>query len=372
MFPTWFLLFLKKLVYKKIFVALLLFLPITAFAGRIFYSNSSTIIKVGIVWNEQDKLADIAGKNLLNYQENIQFLKYDNKEQLESAVYAKEIQWGYVFTENFDKKLFNGDTKNSIKCFKTPSSFFSKITDEIVFSAVMKEYAKEVLIEYTEKSNLFSPDITKKAKSILSQKYDAYLNGKETFSFSYHSLNTGANEKTENFIASPIRGICSVLLLFAGLYGGILSIEYEKKGIYKRLSPLDKQMAIAICIFSAVSTVFLSSVLSFFIAGSFRGVFYEIVLLFFYIFSIIGFSFFLTAIFKKESVLSGMIPIFMIVCILFCPVFFDITLFAPKLSFIRYLLLPFYYLKGNVISLFLLGILFYFLGYCFLERKWKN
>lgn len=372
MFPTWFLLFLKKLVCKKIFVALLLFLPITACAGRIFYSNISTIIKVGIVWNEKDKLADTAGNDLLNYQENIQFLRYENKEQLKNAVYAKEIQWGYVFTENFDEKLFNGDIKNSIECFKTPSSFFSKITDEIVFSAVMKEYAKEVLIEYTEKSNLFSADVTKKAKNVLSQKYDAYLNGKDTFSFSYHSLNTGTNEKTENFTAAPIRGICAVLLLFAGLYGGILSIEYEKKGIYKRLSPLDKQKAVIICIFSAVSTVFLSSILSFFIAGSFRGVFYEVLLLFSYVFSIIGFSFFLAAIFKAESVLSGVIPIFMIVCILFCPVFFDITLFAPKLGFIRYLLLPFYYLKGNVLSLLLLGMLFYFCGYYLLGRRWKD
>ena len=372
MFPTWFVLFLKKLFYKKIFIVLLLFLPITAFAGRIFYSNSSTIIKVGLVWNEKDKLADIAGNDLLNYQENIQFLKYDNEEQLENAVYAKEIQWGYVFTENFDEKLFNEDTKNSIKCFKTPSSFFSKITDEIVFSAVMKEYAKEILIEYTEKSNLFSTDVTKKAKDILSQKYDAYLNGEDTFSFSYHSLNTGTSEKTENFIASPIRGICTVLLLFAGLYGGILSIEYEKKGIYKRLSLLNKQKAVTICIFSTVSTVFLSTFISFFIAESFRGVFYEVLLLLFYIFSIIGFSFFLTAILKTESALSGIIPIFMIICILFCPVFFDITLFAPKLGFIRYLLLPFYYLKGNVLILLLLGILFYFLGYCILGRRWKN
>lgn len=372
MFPTWFLLFLKKLVYKKIFVALLLFLPITAFAGRIFYSNSSTIIKVGIVWNEQDKLADMAGKNLLNYQENIQFLKYENKEQLKDAVYTKEIQWGYVFTENFDEKIFTGNAKNSIECFKTPSSFFSKITDEIIFSAVMKEYAKEALIEYTEKSNLFSFDITKKEKNILSEKYNTYLNGKETFSFSYHSLNTGANEKTENFIASPIRGICAVLLLFAGLYGGILSIEYEKKGIYKRLSPLDKQKAVVICIFSAVSMVFLSSVLSFFIAGSFRGIFYEIRLLLFYVFSIIGFSFFLTSVFKKESILSGMIPVLMIACILFCPVFFDISLFAPNFRFIGYLLLPFYYLKGNALALLFFGVFFYFFGYCLWRKKWKN
>lgn len=372
MFPTWFLLFTKKLFYKKIFIVFLLFLPIVAFAGRIFYSDTSTIIKVGIVWDEKDKIAVIVGNDLIQFQENIQFLKYDDKTQLEHAIYSKEIQWGYIFSENFDEKLLNGNTKNSIQCLKTPSSFFSKITDEIVFSAVMKQYAKEMLLQYIQENNLFSFDITKQAKNILPQKYDAYLNGKNTFSFSYHSIYTGIKEEKESFIASPIRGICAVLLLFAGLYGGILSIEYEKKGIYKRLCLFQKQKAILNCIFATMSMVFLSVLISFFIAGSFRGIFYEIALLIFYIFSVGGFSFLLASIFQTQSVLNGIIPMFMIGCFIFCPVFFDISLFASNLHYISYLFLPSYYLKANFLFLLLLGVLFYLLGYYFQRKKRKN
>ena len=54
----------------------------------------------------------------------------------------------------------------------------------------------------------------------------------------------------------------------------------------------------------------------------------------------------LLAICRRPSLLAALIPVFILAGILFCPIFFDASVFLPWIAGVRKLLPPWWYLNG--------------------------
>lgn len=373
MFYTWYLLFVKRVLKQKAFFVLVLLLPFIAGIVQIAANTIDSRIKIGICLENPSDFTEEIKKNLLAYDGLISFESYEDAYALKGDVIAQKIKWGYVFSEPFESDLKQGKTKRLVKCYNTPSSFLSKITDEVVFAVVMKEYANYYMVNYLSKISMLS----QKQQQDLTQSYTQYQQGEETFSFSYHSVEGSAEKEEESIFTMPIRGVCAVLLLIAGIYGGIMSLEYEKNGIFKRLSPKNKINGILISILSPVSVLAVSVFCTLLLSGTFYNFLFELFLLSVYVFSVVGFSFLLTVLLKNEGILSGILPLLSMGAVIFCPVFIDLSAFYTIFDIAGHLFLPFYYLKAitnfhNTIILCLAGMAFYILGILWINLKWNT
>lgn len=344
-----FLLYIKRFIYKISFLILLFIIPLVAFILNYFSLSDNDGIDIGLLWNINDTISNKACIELIEQKGYIKFIKFENEEKLINDVKGQKIECGYSFDNNFTIKLNEKKFNNSIKCYDSPSAFISKITDEIVFSYIIKNYGENITSNFEEINDIFD-----KNKSILENKenvyskYNKYFNNGSTFSFEYKRIDSTIDLNTEEKenILFVFRGIMSVFILISGLLGCIMWLDDKNNSVF---TAFDFKMKFIISIVSILSPVLLSSIsalLSIYFSKISIGFMKELYFMLLYAVSITGFSIIIKNIFKSSNSVCAFFPILVIGCLVFCPIFINISLYFPVFMKISRLFLPYYYLNS--------------------------
>lgn len=342
---TW--LFIKRLIKNPAFISILIIMPllITMF-NKVNLKDEKSIL-VGVHY-EKDELSKIICENLKAKEGYIKFLIYDNKDEMTNEVQAKKLECAYIFPSDFKERLDDYKIKKIITCIEAPSTILSSISDEVVFSEIIREYGKNIAVNFAKEKNILVGNGENNIDSI-SKNYERFNTPENTFSIDYKYINeneTDSTKTTDKTMTYVIHGIVSVLILISSLLGAVKWFGDEKRGLYSSFNSKEKIIIGFISILVPTMLMALSGIITIYLSGSYSYISREIISMILYILLVTGFSYLIKLLVKSGTDICAMLPVIIIGTLIFCPVFIDASIFIPFVSWVNKLFPAFYYLEG--------------------------
>ena len=339
----WFLLSCKRVLKRRFFLFLLLLIPAGMWAFYEAGAKESDKIVIalcteGDMWNE--RVAD----ELMSSGSSFEYYKSGSKDELIEDVMSGRAECGYIFPEGLIEKLEKGTHKRAITVVTSPSTVTAKLASEAVFAGLFRIYGGNLLEGYAESGEPFQDFQADAVWEELEPLFFDYLSNGSTFSFAYGTEEGGVIKADTVKAVFPVRGIVAVFIFVMGLAAAVTAGEDEQNGLWRTVNNGRKQLYAAAQIAAPVFLSCLSALACFYVSGSSRGILKEVPALVLYSFLIIFVSWILLRLLKNPLLLSGLIPFFIIISLVACPVFADLSIFVPVLKELRYLLPPAWYL----------------------------
>lgn len=339
----WFLLSCKRVLKRPFFLLLLLLIP----AGMWLFHETGTKGADKIVialYTEGDAWNESVAEELINSGSSFEYYRCASGEELIEDVMSGRAECGYIFPAGLFEKLQKGTYKRAVTLVTSPSTVAAKLASEAVFAGLFRVYGVNLLEGYAEKGEPFQ-DFQKDAVwEELNPLFHDYLTNGSTFAFEYATEDGGVIKQDTVKAVFPVRGIVAVFIFVMGLAAAVTAGEDEQNGLWRAVNNGRKQLYMAAQIAAPVFLSCLSAMACLYVSGSSRGILKELSVLVLYGFLIILFSWFLQRLLKNPLLLSGLIPFFIIISLVVCPVFADLSIFVPAFKELRFLLPPAWYL----------------------------
>lgn len=340
----WFMLSCKRQLKNKPFLVILFLLPICLFAMKQAERKDTGKIMIA-VYTEEAGFGQELIERLKMQTGMFEFYQCTDQKELEAEVASNRAECGYVLTADLEKKLNEQNLKRLINVYSSPSTVAAKLSQEVVFSCLLEAYGSRILDQFIADNQNFVDLPQEKVRKELQNQFEHYYKNGSTFSFAYETLSAKAINQVNANISFPIRGVAAVYLMVTGLFGAVTLKQDEKKGLFIRVPQklkLGCKLAVLFAsVFLAGAAVFVSLILT----GDWTTVSYEAGVLLLYIIVVVAFSYLCNVIIKNSISLCTLIPFLIIVSLVFCPIFIDVTKWMPKVQVFRYLLVPYYYLS---------------------------
>jgi hypothetical protein len=338
----WFGVFTKRYMKRISFVCLLILLPALAFSIRDFSEKPSEKVKIAVYY-EGGETGDKIVDRLLDYEGYLEFYEAESEKQLIQDVESKDAECGYVFQKDFEEQL--NDPRKQIFTYYAPSSILHEMAKEVVFAAIMEECGGKILADAADSLNLFT--IPEAEKELMSS-YEKYKSDGSTFAFKYEYVDASGGKSGEGeHTVFPLKGILAVYLLAVGLFSAVNWFQDKEKGIFQSMPFGFKEIGNMIVIGTPVIWAGLSSLAAVYLSRIGERWYIELIAMILYTASIILFCDFIRGFFRNGLSLCCVIPLYLISCLLICPVFINISAILPSLAFLEKLYLPYYFITAE-------------------------
>lgn len=340
----WFRLSCKRQLKRPVFVLLLVLLPVLVYGAGRLEQQDETGISIAL-YGEDEGITEAIIEKLVSSQGMFTFYKSESKEALETEVASRKAECGYVFSEGLEEKLDSRTFKRSIGVYSAPSTVTASLSTEVVFSAVIEIYGRELLEDYMTSSQLFAEfeavDVWAETEAL----YDKYYQNGSTFSFRYETLGRGPEETGTTKAVFPVRGITAVYIFVTGLFSAVMLCADEKRGLF---IPVAWPVRVWCKLASMLAPVALASISGFcglWLSGKLEGTGMEIGAMAVYGLAVVLFGYLMKLLVPNPVILSSMLPFFILGSLILCPVFLDVRQWVPQAEILSRLFLPYYYLK---------------------------
>lgn len=332
-----------KQYFIKFRIWILAFLTVMLIIGIYRYKNPMEEAYSGIVIGVCAE--DGKGRELLEKLEEekgiFRFLYFDEEEQMIRQIENGTLECGYVLPKGFYENLLQGRTVRQITLYSSPASSAHKISYEVVFANLFEMLSEDILKSYLKESGLFEEEEIQKLQEQLLDFNTYYSGNGSTFQFVYENTEAKENDKPENL--NTMRGIISVIIFFMSLSG--LGNCLDQKALWKALPGRTGKQFRSGCIHVSVLGSVLLGGVCIFLSGAGRGLLKEAAGLLLY-FLVLEIYIRLVSLFIKSSkAVYGLLPVMILGCCLFCPVFIRLGRYVPGLDWISGLFPVTYYLN---------------------------
>ena len=341
---------LLKRSFKKIsFIILLLCIPILCYLMKDNFTNRNrSTIYIGVYLDEHNEIAKKVFESVSTQFDSFSFSLCDNIETLKNRVITGTYDSGYVFDEQFDKKLLSNELSDLLTCYVSPSSTASAITNEYIFSEIFKEHAFYMMIDYIKNDVVFKNKDLSGIEEELRPVYDDYLNGDDTFSFEYISPeNTSISNESifDSFTLSSIKGLIALLVMFAAFIGTLNIYKDDKTGIFFAFHSSFKIFYKMAEIFTVTLIASVSGLITIYLCDLSDGLLLEISRLLLYTFVCTIYFYVIYLVTPNQYIFATLIPVLILGSIIFCPIFADLSEVVPipLFRYISWFFAPKYY-----------------------------
>ncbi len=344
---TWVKILAKRQLKSLFLIFLLILIPfITLFAYHLPKNNTPLNYQAGIYLDGKDSFAQDVASSLLADSKTISFILYSDLEQMTQDVSNNTIICAYIFPANLSEKVTSSNVKDCISVLMQSMATIQPAINELVYSEVLKLQGELIIQDYINSTQLFEYNDPIIMETLL-KSYQTYTNSDDIFHINYISYSVEGYQQIESEFSGvtfPIRGILSILIFLSGLYGSVLWLKDSEKGIFQVFSKKKNQMAkllyiaIPTCLFS------ISALISLAISQTYTHTLLEFTSLFIFNIIIYLFCYLFTFITKNSRNLISAIPILILACIIFCPIFINLGNYIPSVKIIEKLFIPYYYL----------------------------
>lgn len=339
----WFFLSCKRQMKRPFFLIFLCLLPVGAWLLQGAETKDSGKIAIAIVTNG-DSWNERVAEKLMGEDHSFEFYLCETEAELSEDVMAGRAECGYIFQKGLKSNLDSGKYKRSVTTVVSPSTVAAQLASETVFAGLFSVYGQDLLEQYSQSGIVFEGLERDAVYTELKSIYDKYLNNGSTFSFTYETAGGQTVKKDSVKAVFPIKGVIAVFLFISGLSAAVIAAEDEEAGIFSAVSGGRKALYMSAEIAAPVFISCISALLCLLVSVGMKAPIKEILSLILYGILIIIISFLLLRIVKNPMALAGLIPFFVIISLVACPVFVDLSVFIPILKTIRWFLPPYYYL----------------------------
>ena len=341
---TWYIMFNKRLLKKRSFIALLLLIPLTVSLATAVMSDEKSMLKIGLLQEDGDENAKAVIDSLLSEESALSYTLYTDRDVLIEDVKNEKIDSGWIFEENFTEKLHQIARKNKkadcpLTVIEREETVPQRIAQVKLASEVFAPLSKALCEEYVYGKN---PSYDKLPKEEFDEIFEKYSNQPDIIELVKIGTYEEDAASKDDYLVSPVRGLLSVMVVLSALAACLYFLNDKASGKYQWL-PEDKHLipGATMCFSSA-----LLSALTMLLTIAFSGLFItpgrEIPSIIILVLSSAAFSFMFSAIFSDAGKFGAFIPALLIILVALSPIFFNVKAFAP----IRFLLPTTYYLNS--------------------------
>lgn len=356
----WFWMSCKRFLRKPAFLGMLLLFPLVCFFIRSTEKKEQTVIAVAVCAlsdESGDSLESALASRLIAQSEAgatglFRFYRCETEEQLRDEVASRRAESGYVLESGLRERLDTGTFKRSIRVYAAPSTVTAELSAEVVLAELIAAYDRELFSDYVREAGLFDqiapPGSAGRAKLAdeAGALYDKWSSNDSTFRFAYEWTDrAGAVAETHENRVFPVRGLVAVYVFVTGLYSAVMSIRDERKGLFLSISYRYRTSSRVAALAGPVCLAAASGLLALGASGAVQDPVRELLVMAVYVLMIAAFSWALRLVCRREEILCGLIPFFLVGSLVFCPVFVDAARFLPELRLVERLFLPGYYLR---------------------------
>ncbi len=344
-----------RLSFNKFFVAsFILYLMFVVVTVVSYNEPTANAVKIGFVYEDTEFTNNLISQ--YEYYGDGFFLpvRYNSKEELETAVIKNDVDCGYILPNDYDKK---SDSIELIRSGKTITSFYNNL---LIGSIYLQYSAPD--IGYSSIKNIVDED-KDVVKSMINNYNEKYLEDAPFMSFNYYGTN-GQEVIQSNGIYIILYGVIGLFLTLFGLIFYLQEIIENNSIIYLSLKNLENRMTYYFANLSAYFIMLFSFgiINVFIIKMSFVGEainFKELITLVMFSFMVSTLVFTLSLL-KNINAGSLFIMFYFVTACIFGNVFIEIDKVLYLLSKVEYLY-PTHYFKigmlGESGALFLISII---------------
>lgn len=340
------LLYIKRCFKKISFMLLLLAIPVLCMILKNSTDTDDSTIRAGLYIEENSEIAQEISKNLTKDYTSVVFEICPDLNTLKKKVASKTYECGYVFTDGFQEKINNCETKEIMKVYVSPSTISSALTNEYVFAEIFKIYAIRELMDYIENDESFkNKDISDLEETVIPI-YENYLAGDSTFTFEYINPNDSNMDNTSlfnSYVLMSVKGVIALLIMFASFMGTLNLYKDNKIGIFYAFNGITKTFAKMSEIFSVTILAAISGLITIYLCGLSDGLFTEIYRLIAYSLICTLYCYLIYKLVPNQYIFTSLIPILILGSIIFCPIFIDFSEIIPFVKYMSWMFAPKYY-----------------------------
>lgn len=345
---VWFYMLSKRQLKKVSLYIILAVLTVACLLIRYAADSFSAAVVIGVVNEDGGNVSSRIEENLYSHRGIIVFKRFDTSEELKRSVRSGETLGGYILRDNFGERLLAGSSNDIIQSLSTPNNIVSGVANEIFFSFVMKEVSYEELVKDTEDTGLFTRLSDEEIRAELREYYDINLSNGSTFSLDYDRDMSEYEGKsisidTYDYISPIIAGIVGLMVFLGGLCGTVNCYDDRKNGSFSLLRPVQRQFAAVVETAVPVYTVTAAGLLILAVTGMETDMAAAAGKYALYGVIVTAYCFALKCVIATKEVYVSFIPVLMLLSLVLCPVFVNISSMLPELSSVGKIL-PLYWL----------------------------
>lgn len=311
----------KRTVKNLSFVALLAVYIVAIFAAS-FDGARGEYPQAGVCGGDNSA----AQQRIVSHLTENGFILFDSEEEMLRQVESGALDCGVVLPGDLSRRLAAGEMNGCARFITSPLSLIPERYRSHVSAALFREYAPYIAASALEEAGI--------AREELLAEYEEMFAGGYAFSFEITTVDGAYHpENTENTL---VMGAAS-LLMFALLLG--MGTAGDQTGILRRLGI--KKMLLAVILPQELVCAALAAA-----AGSaglaLAGEALWIAPLWIYALLLCALRIFLSA-FVEERERRVLVAVVLLLSLALCPVFADLTLFAPALAPLRCVLAPYWF-----------------------------
>lgn len=326
---------LKRICKKPLFAGLLLLFPLLTVLFLCSGSDENRLC-VALYTESESGFSHELTQNLLSRDGVYHFYLADSEDDLQHDVLSGYAECGYIFPDQLLSQLDAGRKKNLVELIVSSNTTMDKITNEIVYSEIFALYAVCILDDYLADTLPASPDPQE-----VHALYNEYMTNGSTFAFDFTDGFDDYSTIKQTMTSHMLIGLIGLLILLGSFSGLLQYADDEQK---KRLEhvPFSHRKYIAILQILCPLMLFLCvGVVCLAITGYFQT---PLQVLYYLRYGMLVFLLCLLMypLRRFRLALLTMLPVYLLGCLVFTPVFIDISLYLPKLSWLSHLFITDY------------------------------
>lgn len=332
---SWLLFLTRYKTKKKSFIILLVSITVGCFIiGNISISEKNETVKIYIYARSNDALSSAVVDELTSQSGEYSFVAAKSEDVIFNDVKHAKAQCGYILEENQVELAVSGTVDKNIILVERMGSERTDIVNELFYGAYFKEYAKFYTQSFTD--NLADSDISQ----YFEETYDTEMQ-KMIANLSFKKVTTDKPVSSKEYV----RNILAVIVCLWGFASVSQFVSDKKNGIMLPV-PVNRRFLFRILYFG-VEFGILTPIMfvGIWLQKSHKGFLYEIATILVYMLAIIIMCVICSYIFKRRLTVLCILPILTIAYVIVCPVFFSLANYFPIINILRYLCLPYYYLR---------------------------
>lgn len=332
---TWLFFLARYKTRKKSFIILLVSIPVICFIiGNISISEKNETVRVYIYARSNDALSSAVVDELTSKNGDYSFVVAKSEDAIINDVKHAKAQCGYILEENQVELAMSGTVDKNIILVERMGSERTDIVNELFYGAYFKEYAKFYAQSFID--NQADTSVSQYFK----ETYDTEMQ-KMMDNFSVEKVTTDKPVSSEEYV----RNILAVIVCLWGFASVSQFVSDKKNGIMLPV-PVNRRFLFRILYFGVEFGILAPIMFAgIWLQKSHKSFLYEIAAIAVYMLAITIMCVISSYIFKRRLTVLCILPILTIVYVIVCPVFFSLANYFPIINILRYLCLPYYYLR---------------------------
>lgn len=341
----WTMLLCKRLYKKPTFLLIMVLVPLVVFGYTAVDTQDSGMVTIALAKDGEDAVANDVISRLQNDTKMIRYITADSRDAAERLVRAGKADAAWVFPHDMTarvKAFVKAPKQNSafVSVYEREENVMMLFARERLSGAVYRSCVQTLYLNYVDDH---LPEMSSVSDEKLLEYYEKTAVGGKMFTFAdIESTVDVAAVQDVHYLLAPVRGLLAAMVLLAGLATALYYYRDIRNGTFARMRLSRRPFAELGC--QAVSVVHVTAValVSLMIVGLAGAWWKELLLMVLYSICVIAFCMMVRRLCGNAKILAALLPMLIIVVLLVCPVFFDLS----ELHGVQLLLPPTYYIHA--------------------------